>query len=170
MEMLTGKVAGLNVVNTSLANPNAGSNLQICGATSLSVDNSPLIVIDGMIGGDIRNLSSQDIESMTVLKDGASAAIYGTRGANGVILITTKQGSGAPGKATVTYDSWFGVNFSKDKPDVLTPEEFRRSLRGTTTARSPTGTMRFFVTSLTTTTSTSRSMAHRQRVQTTMCR
>lgn len=130
MEMLTGKVAGLNVVNTSLANPNAGSNLQIRGATSLSVDNSPLIVIDGMIGGDIRNLSSQDIESMTVLKDGASAAIYGTRGANGVILITTKQGSGAPGKATVTYDSWFGVNFAKDKPDVLTPEEFRRSLRG----------------------------------------
>lgn len=130
MEMLTGKVAGLSVVNTSLADPNAGSNLQIRGATSLSVDNAPLIVIDGMIGGDIRNLAAQDIESMTVLKDGASAAIYGTRGANGVILVTTKQGSGAPGRTSVTYDSWFGVNFAKNRPDVLTPEEFRRSLRG----------------------------------------
>lgn len=129
MEMLTGKVAGLNVVNTSLANPNAGSDLQIRGATSISNSNSPLIVIDGMIGGDIRNIAAQDIESMTVLKDGASAAIYGTRGANGVILVTTKSGSGAPGSSKVTYDSWFGVNFAKDKPDVLTPEEFRRSMR-----------------------------------------
>ncbi len=130
MEMLTGKVAGLNVVNTSLANPNSTSDLQIRGATSISNSNSPLIVIDGMIGGDIRNIAAQDIESMTVLKDGASSAIYGTRGANGVILVTTKQGSGTPGASRVTYDSWFGVNFAKDKPDVLTPTEFRRSLRG----------------------------------------
>lgn len=129
MEMLTGKVAGLNVVNTSLANPNAGSDLQIRGATSLTTSNSPLVVIDGMIGGDIRNIASQDIESMTVLKDGASAAIYGTRGANGVILITTKSGSGTPGVSKVTYDSWFGVNFAKAGPDVLSPEEFRRSMR-----------------------------------------
>lgn len=91
MEMLTGKVAGLNVNNTASANPNSGSSLQIRGATSITASNDPLIVIDGIAGGDIRNLSSQDIESMTVLKDAASAAIYGTRGANGVILITTKK-------------------------------------------------------------------------------
>lgn len=132
MELLTGKVAGLNVNNTASANPNSGSSLQVRGATSITASNDPLIVIDGVAGGDIRNLSSQDIESMTVLKDAGSAAIYGTRGANGVILITTKKGSGGePGTAKVTYDSWFGVNFAKAGPDILSPDEFRRSRRGT---------------------------------------
>lgn len=132
MELLTGKVVGLNVNNTASANPNSGSSLQVRGATSITASNDPLIVIDGVAGGDIRNLSSQDIESMTVLKDAGSAAIYGTRGANGVILITTKKGSGGePGTARVTYDSWFGVNFAKDGPEILSPDEFRRSRRGT---------------------------------------
>lgn len=131
MEMLTGKVAGLNVNNTASANPNSGSSLQIRGATSITASNDPLIVIDGIAGGDIRNLSSQDIESMTVLKDAASAAIYGTRGANGVILITTKKGVSEPGTAKVIYDSWFGVNFANSGPDILSPDEFRRSRRGT---------------------------------------
>lgn len=132
MELLTGKVVGLNVNNTASANPNSGSSLQVRGATSITASNDPLIVIDGVAGGDIRNLSSQDIESMTVLKDAGSAAIYGTRGANGVILITTKKGSGGePGTARVTYDSWFGVNFAKEGPEILSPDEFRRSRRGT---------------------------------------
>lgn len=131
MELVTGKVAGLNVNTTAAANPNAGSSLQIRGATSVSASNDPLIVIDGIAGGNIRNLSSQDIESMTVLKDAASAAIYGTRGANGVILITTKKGAGEEGRTEVTYDSWFAVNFAKDPPAVLSPDEFRRSRRGT---------------------------------------
>ena len=131
MELLTGKVAGLNVNNTASANPNSGSSLQIRGATSISASNDPLIVIDGVTGGNIRNLSSQDIESMTVLKDAASAAIYGTRGANGVILITTKKGSKTPGKTQVTYDSWVGTNLAHAPRTVLTPDEFRRSRRGT---------------------------------------
>ena len=131
MELLTGKVAGLNVNNTAAADPNSGSSLQIRGATSISASNDPLIVIDGVTGGNIRNLSPQDIESMTVLKDAASAAIYGTRGANGVILITTKKGGGELGKAQVTYDSWFGVNLAHSPRTVLTPDEFRRSRRGT---------------------------------------
>ncbi len=131
MELLTGKVAGLNVNNTASADPNSGSSLQIRGATSISASNDPLIVIDGVTGGNIRNLSPQDIESMTVLKDAASAAIYGTRGANGVILITTKKGGREPGKAQVTYDSWFGVNIAHSPRTVLTPDEFRRSRRGT---------------------------------------
>ncbi len=130
MEMLTGKVAGLTVNNTASANPNAGSSLQIRGATSITASNDPLVVIDGVAGGDIRNLASQDIESMTVLKDAASAAIYGTRGANGVILVTTRKGAGEAGHANVVYDSWFGVNFAKDKPSVLSADEFRRSRRG----------------------------------------
>jgi TonB-linked SusC/RagA family outer membrane protein len=130
MELITGKVAGLNVNNTASANPNAGSSLQIRGATSISASNSPLIIIDGIAGGDIRNLASQDIESVTVLKDGASSAIYGTRGANGVILITTRRASGEAGTKKVTYDSWFGVNLAHKGPEVLSPEEFRRSMRG----------------------------------------
>jgi TonB-linked SusC/RagA family outer membrane protein len=130
MELITGKVAGLNVNNTAAANPNAGSSLQIRGATSISASNSPLIIIDGVAGGDIRNLSSQDIESITVLKDGASSAIYGTRGANGVILITTRRASGEAGTKKVTYDSWLGVNLAHKGPEVLSPDEFRRSMRG----------------------------------------
>ena len=131
MEMLTGKVAGLNIVTTAAANPNAGSSLQIRGATSISASNDPLVVIDGVPGGDIRNVSPQDIESMTVLKDAASAAIYGTRGANGVILITTKKGSGSTENFHISYDSYFAYNAPKDIPSVLSPDEFRRSRRGT---------------------------------------
>ena len=80
MEMLTGKVAGLNVNTQAAANPNSSSSLQVRGATSISASNSPLIVIDGVAGGDIRNIAAQDIESMKILKDAASASIYGTRG------------------------------------------------------------------------------------------
>lgn len=70
MEMLSGQVAGLNVSTTSPADPNGSSDLQVRGATSISASNGPLVVIDGVAGGDIRTLAPQDIESMTVLKDG----------------------------------------------------------------------------------------------------
>lgn len=130
MEMLTGKVAGLNVSSTASANPNAGADLQVRGATSLSAGNGPLIVIDGVAGGDIRTLAPQDIESMSVLKDAASAAIYGTRGANGVILITTKKGTGEPGLPVITFDSYGALAFAKDKPEVLSPYEWRLARRG----------------------------------------
>lgn len=132
LEMLTGKVAGVNVSTTAAANPNSSSDIQIRGAGSLSTSNAPLIVIDGIAGGDIRNIAPQDIESMTVLKDAGSAAIYGTRGANGVILITTKHGSqNQEGKFTVTYDSYAACHIANARPQVLTPDEFIRSRRGT---------------------------------------
>ena len=131
MEMLAGKVSGLNIVTSQGTNPNSGSDFQIRGATSLNAGNSPLIVIDGVPGGELRSLSPQDIESMTVLKDAASAAIYGSRGANGVILITTKKGSkDEAGTAHVTYDGYFGMNFVKDPIAVLSPEEWVRARRG----------------------------------------
>lgn len=131
MEMVSGKVAGLNVNTTAVANPNGSSSLQVRGATSVSAGNAPLIVIDGVAGGDIRNIAAQDIESITVLKDAGSAAIYGTRGANGVILVTTKRGSGEPGQTVVTYDSYVALNMRKPGPDILSADEFRRSRRGT---------------------------------------
>lgn len=131
MEMLNGKVAGLNVVTTAAANPNSSSDLQIRGAGSLTASNSPLVVIDGIAGGDIRNIAAQDIESITVLKDAGSAAIYGTRGANGVILVTTKKGKGNDaGSFTVTYDSYVAANIANARPQTLTADEFRRSRRG----------------------------------------
>ena len=131
MEMLTGKVAGLTVNTTSAADPNSNSTLQIRGAGSLSGGYEPLYVIDGIAGGNIRNISSQDIESITVLKDAASAAIYGTRGANGVVLVTTKRSRAEQGHFQVTYDSYFGANVAKPHMQVLSADEFRRSRRGT---------------------------------------
>lgn len=130
MELISGKVAGLNVNTVAAANPNSSSSLQVRGATSITAGNEPLIVIDGVAGGDIRNLSPQDIESLTVLKDAGSAAIYGTRGANGVILVTTKKGHGDVGSVHVTYDSYAALNVAKKAPEVLSASEFRRSRRG----------------------------------------
>lgn len=130
MEMLTGKVAGLNVSSTASADPNGGADLQVRGATSISAGNGPLVVVDGVPGADIKTIAPQDIESISVLKDASSAAIYGTRGANGVILITTKKGSGEPGKALVTYDSYAALGFAKGKPEVLSPQEWRAARRG----------------------------------------
>lgn len=129
MGLVAGKIAGLNVSSVADANPNSMSSLQVRGATSLYASNEPLVVIDGIAGGDLRTIASQDVESITVLKDAASAAIYGTRGANGVILITTKKGSGEEGKVVVTYDGYGAMNIALPHAEVLSPEEFRRSHR-----------------------------------------
>ena len=130
MALVAGKVAGLNVASTADANPNAMTDIQVRGAGSLTASNGPLVVIDGIAGGDLRNIATQDVESITVLKDAGSAAIYGTRGANGVILVTTKKGSGTAGVTNVTYDSYIALNIQKSKPDILSTDEFRRSRRG----------------------------------------
>ena len=130
MALVAGKVAGLNVASSADANPNAMTDIQVRGAGSLSASNGPLVVIDGIAGGDLRNIATQDVESITVLKDAGSAAIYGTRGANGVILVTTKKGSGTAGITNVTYDSYIALNIQKQKPDILSTDEFRRSRRG----------------------------------------
>ena len=130
MALVAGKVAGLNVNVTKEADPNGTTEIQVRGAGSLTASNGPLIVIDGIPGGDLRNIATQDVESITVLKDAGSAAIYGTRGANGVILVTTKKGSGTAGVTNVTYDSYIALNFAKGKPDILSSDEFRRSRRG----------------------------------------
>ena len=130
MALIAGKVAGLNVASSADANPNAMTNIQVRGAGSLTASNGPLIVIDGIAGGDLRNIATQDVESITVLKDAGSAAIYGTRGANGVILVTTKKGSGTAGVTNVTYDSYIAFNVQKPRVEILSTDEFRRSRRG----------------------------------------
>ena len=130
MALVAGKVAGLNVATSADANPNAMSAIQVRGAGSLTASNGPLVVIDGIAGGDLRNIATQDVESITVLKDAGSAAIYGTRGANGVILVTTKKGSGTAGVTNVTYDSYVALNVQKPRIEILSTDEFRRSRRG----------------------------------------
>ena len=130
MALIAGKVAGLNVAAKADANPNAMTDIQVRGAGSLTASNGPLVVFDGIAGGDLRNIATQDVESITVLKDAGSAAIYGTRGANGVILVTTKKGSGTAGVTNVTYDSYIALNFQKPRVKILSTDEFRRSRRG----------------------------------------
>lgn len=131
MQMIDGKVAGVTISNFAAADPNRNpmENLQVRGASSLEAGNGPLIVIDGMPGGNLRNLSNQDIESITVLKDGSAAAIYGSRAANGVIIVQTK--SGKAGKVSITYDSYFEHDIVSKKPDILSPEEFIERNRDT---------------------------------------
>lgn len=129
MELIAGKIPGVSVSNTSIGDPNSSAGVQIRGVGSIRGSQSPLYIIDGIAGADIRSISPQDIVSMTVLKDAASAAIYGSRSANGVILITTKRGSGPVGSQSVTYDSWFSVNTVSEKIDILSADEFRRSMR-----------------------------------------
>ena len=107
-QALAGRIPGLQINNTS-GQLTSSPSITIRGIGSIYSDTQPLIVVDGMpYDGDLNLLNSSDIESMTVLKDAASNALYGARGANGVIMITTKRGS--TGDAKVTFDAKWGVN------------------------------------------------------------
>lgn len=121
---LEGMVPGLQV-SSSTGQPGAATTLRIRGIGSINASSAPLIILDGApYTGDLNAINSQDIESLTILKDAASAALYGARGANGVILITTK--SGKDGRLAVTFDARVGIN-QRGVPeyDVLTnPGEY----------------------------------------------
>lgn len=107
-QALTGKVSGVQV-QSSNGQPGTAPTIRIRGVGSINAVSSPLYVVDGMpYDGDIASINTQDIESMTILKDAASTALYGARGANGVILITTKKGKA--GEAKVTFDARWGSN------------------------------------------------------------
>lgn len=119
---LQGKISGLIIENTGAAN--AGTTLQLRGMTSINAGRSPLIVIDGFAGGDIRSVNQEDIKSIDILKDGSAGAIYGTRAASGVILITTKNGSDTNGKIKLVYSNEFIHRFAYGKPDMLTGRQY----------------------------------------------
>ena len=105
---LAGQVAGVQLTSTSGA-PGSSASIIVRGISSINAGTAPLIVVDGMpYEGDMNNIAPSDIESMTVLKDAASNALYGARGANGVIMITTKRGK--QGQALVSFDAKVGVN------------------------------------------------------------
>lgn len=107
-QALAGKVAGVQLTNTS-GQPGSSPEIRIRGFSSLNAGNSPLWIVDGMpYSGDLNNLNPNDIESMTVLKDAASNALYGARGANGVVMITTKKAKSK--EAVINFDAKWGVN------------------------------------------------------------
>lgn len=122
--LLQGKVSSVSVSNTALANPNSTGSIQIRGISSRNASLSPLIVIDGIPGGDLTNINPADIESIDVLKDGAASAIYGTRGSNGVILVNLKKGS-KDGQIHTTYSTSVTFNKVKNELDIMNAEQYR---------------------------------------------
>ncbi|MEG0695570.1 MAG: SusC/RagA family TonB-linked outer membrane protein, partial [Algoriella sp.] len=143
--LIQGKVAGVRVVQTS-GEPGAGMNVSIRGVGSIRSGSTPLFVVDGVplsnenvsSGGPnvglgsssaknpLNFLNTSDIESITVLKDASASAIYGARGSNGVVLITTKQGK--KGDALFTYDTYFGVSNVIKKLDLMNADEYRNAV------------------------------------------
>ncbi|WP_443944435.1 SusC/RagA family TonB-linked outer membrane protein [Pedobacter sp. AW1-32] len=123
LDLVQGKVAGLNLTRTGGSNPNSAVNVQLRGATSVQGSSAPLFVIDGIPGGNPDLLQQDDILSVDVLKDGSGAAIYGTSANAGVILITTKKGK--PGAPQFSYSSYIRKEFIQNRLDFLNAGEFR---------------------------------------------
>jgi len=124
-QLIQGKVAGLTVISPS-GNPSSSTQILLRGSTSLMGQNkNPLVLIDG-IPGEMNTIASQDIESIDVLKDGSAAAIYGTRGTNGVILITSKRAGGKV--SSVEYSTYFSTQTIARKLNLSTADDFRAQI------------------------------------------
>jgi TonB-dependent starch-binding outer membrane protein SusC len=120
-EALTGRLAGVQVTSSE-GSPDSDIKIRIRGGGSLTQDASPLVIVDGFPVNSLNDISSADIESLTVLKDASSTAIYGSRGANGVIIVTTKKGK--DGKMAVNFNMFYGVKNIANTIDVLEPGDF----------------------------------------------
>lgn len=123
LDLIQGKVAGLEITRTGGTNPNTGVSIQLRSATSLTGSISPLVIIDGIPGGNLDLLQQDDIASIDVLKDGSAAAIYGTQANGGVIIVTTKKGHAGP--ARFDYSTYFRKEFIWRKPDFMTASQYR---------------------------------------------
>ncbi|MBQ8334812.1 MAG: TonB-dependent receptor plug domain-containing protein, partial [Tidjanibacter sp.] len=126
--LLQGKVAGLNVIKTSSDPTNTGYSMQIRGFSTLDkgAGTSPLFIVDGVPVSNIDNIAPDEIASMDVLKDGSAAAIYGTRGTNGVIIITTKRGENfsKEAKTAVEYSGYISASVRNGDMGLATAEEY----------------------------------------------
>jgi len=118
---LVGRMAGVNI-STNRSRPGAAPIIRIRGAGSISASNDPLVVIDGFAGGSLSNVNMNDVESIEVLKDASSAAIYGSRGAGGVIIVTTKKGKS--GKAQLNINSYVGISNAITHDDWIYGQDF----------------------------------------------
>ncbi|MGD0582263.1 MAG: SusC/RagA family TonB-linked outer membrane protein [Bacteroidales bacterium] len=121
-QLIQGKVAGLSISKPG-GDPNATYNIRLRGLNTVGANTQPLIVIDGIVGGDLSNVDPNDIESINVLKDGSGAAIYGTRGSSGVILVTTKKGKS--GVAQVEYNGYVTAEMVAKNTDVMNATQWR---------------------------------------------
>ena len=126
LESIQGKVPGVDVTRNSGA-ASSGVSINIRGTRSISAGNGPLIIVDGVQYSSLQDISSNDISSMEILKDASSTAIYGSRGANGVILITTKKG--VAGKADVSFNSYYGISKVARYPSVMNGDQYIQQRR-----------------------------------------
>ena len=124
-QALQGRVAGVDIMSTS-GDPSATTSIRIRGTRSITASNEPLIVVDGVIDAvsDLSDINASDIESISILKDASSTAIYGSRGSNGVVIVTTQKGSGSLSKPNVTLKADFGTAHIARTLDVMNAQEF----------------------------------------------
>ena len=124
IQALQGKASGVQISKKG-GNPNDGFTVQIRGAGGLATGSTPLYVIDGVPGVDPTTIPAEDIESFNVLKDASSTAIYGSRGANGVIIITTKRGQSSSGKSTIDVNTYISMDQVAKRLDLLSATDIR---------------------------------------------
>lgn len=127
-QLLQGKVAGLSVVQSS-GSPEAGASLRLRGGTSLSASNGPLVVVDGIPGVDFNSVQANEIVSIDVLKDASAAAIYGSRGANGVIIVTTNRQAGDKEQKSLQYNGYVAIANIAKQLDMLSANQWRGYVR-----------------------------------------
>lgn len=129
-QMIQGRVSGVQVIQTNAA-PGGNVSIRIRGTNSINSGNEPLFVVDGFPGaGDLNTINPSDIESIEILKDASSTAIYGSRGANGVVLITTKKGKA--GKQIINFEAYTGIQQVAKKYDMMNAREFATHLDSVT--------------------------------------
>lgn len=121
-QLLQGKVAGLTITRNG-GDPNGQVGIRLRGLSTIGAQTEPLVIVDGVPGASLSNIDPRDIANIDVLKDGSAAAIYGTRGSSGVILVTTKKGE--PGSSRITYGGNISAENITRVPDIATAEEFR---------------------------------------------
>lgn len=130
-QLLQGRASGVYIASTD-GSPGGNVKIRVRGANSINGNNAPLVVIDGFLGGSIDNLNPLDIQSIEVLKDASATAVYGSRGANGVILITTKTGKS--GKTKVEFSSFVTMHSLRNKLDLLNAEQYAETFNARTIA------------------------------------
>lgn len=120
-QALTGQIAGVKTRATS-GKPGEPLEIRVRGSASISASNSPLYVVDGMVVDDMANVSPDDVQSIEVLKDAASTAMYGSRGSNGIVIVTTKKGNS--GKPVFSFSQYYGVQTIEKKLDIMSSAEW----------------------------------------------
>lgn len=123
VDALQGRMSGVSIVSGS-GDPSVESTIRVRGITSINAEGGPLVVVDGFIGGSLQALIPSDIQSIEVLKDASATAVYGSRGANGVILVTTKNPKNED--FSVTVNSFVNFKTIAKKPDILSPYEYAK--------------------------------------------